>query len=344
MTSVRARMWGLAAICAAWVVAWPLLALESTRGLRGILGLSRDRGAYDLLALVYTGHESVVYAALFLASLVLFRAMLGVAFWFDRDRRALDALRWALDVRSVRAGFVVVLVFLFAMSFAPERWRDALWIAAWCFFLLALVVSRFAVGCPTTLVRDRDVGGWRLYWPGAGAVLVIAALWLISDLGLKLLAGVVADGSGAWMQAAMQAIVLPVEFALGLLGAAIWFGYRRGASLVQAWAALRRGSFLRAYLGSGVYGAVVACLLAAPILVVSLISIFIAPHYSDLMSTEPGALPWLLQRLDRLGQGFRADGWGLVLLPLMIWIGFADNRLIFRDGLGDRLGPDAPSR
>lgn len=343
MASVRARIWGLAALCAAWVVGWPLSALESTRGLRGMLDFSGDRGAYDLLALVHAGPESVLYAALFLVCLVSFRAMLGVVLWLDRDRRALDALRWAFGVRSVRASFVAVFAFLLAMLLVPEHWRDPLRTVALCVLLAAFVVSRFAIGCPTTLLRDRDVGGWRLYWPGVGALIAITVLWAVSDPGLKLLAAAIAEDSGFWAQAAIQAIVVPVDMVFVLVQAAIWFGYRRGASLAQAWAALRQWRFLRAYLGSGVYVALGGCLAAVPIIVTLLMAMYVAPQYGDPISTQSGSQFWLLQCLNRLGLAFRDDGWAFVLLPLIVWMGFADNRLIFRDGLGDRLGPEAPS-
>lgn len=339
MRFVRGRTWGIAAICAAWVVAWPMLALESTRGLRGVLDLSRDRGAYDLLALFYSGSEFVLYAALFLACLVLFRTILGAALWWDRERRALAALRWALKVRSVWVCAALALVLAFAMAISPYGWRDWLMIAAFCLFLLTVVAAWFITGHPETLMRERDIGGWRPYWPGGRAVVAVLSLSLASDVALKLLAIGVGDSAGVWAQIAIWIATTPIEIVVSLIGCAIWFGYRRRASLAEAWTALRSWPFLGAYLGLYAYMLVAACLVAVPMMVAASISIYIAPQYGNLES-----LPHVLRGLDRIGRALEESMWLFALLPFVVWLGFANNRLVFRDGLDGRLGPDAPDR
>ncbi len=337
--ALRARTWTLAALCAGWVVAWPMLALESTRGLRGILDVSRDRGAYDLVALFYSGSDFVLYAALFLACLVLFRAMLGAAVWLDRDRRALAALRWALKVRSVRVCAAVALLLVLGIAISPNDWRDGLMTAAFCLFLLTVVAALFITGHPETLMRERDIGGWRAYWPGRRAVVAVLLFSLACDVALKFLAIGVGGSAGVWAQIAVWIVTISIDVVVSLIGCAIWFGYRRRASLAEAWAALRRWSFLGAYLGLYAYMIVAACLVVVPMMVVASVSIYIAPQYGNFES-----LPHVLRWLDGIGRMLEDSTWLFAMLPVALWLAFAHNRLVFRDGLAGRLGPDAPNR
>lgn len=50
--SGRVKAWAIAAACALWVALWPLSLLEGTRGSPGLLDRSRDRGAYDFVAIL----------------------------------------------------------------------------------------------------------------------------------------------------------------------------------------------------------------------------------------------------------------------------------------------------
>lgn len=334
--------WMIALAGAAWVAAWPILALDSTRGLPGVLGLSSDRGALELLSLFYTGPEFVLYAAFFLALLVALRSALGLAGALDRHGRAWAAIRWAGAVHAVRTIFVIGALLCIAIVFAPEPWRQAVEIAALCIAALTLAAIPFLSTHPATLRRDTDVGGWRLYWPGGWALVAAAGLVLFANLGLPSVGHLAGEGRSGWVYAAIALPVFALQIALELTASALWFGYRRRPSLSRACAALRRREFLFGYLGFYVYASILGALVLVPPIVCTAVLIYIAPHYQAAAQTTGEPLPALLQGLAHLGQRMVPGNFFYVLLPLIGWGYFASQRLVFRDGLSAALGPEAP--
>lgn len=60
--------------------------------------------------------------------------------------------------------------------------------------------------------------------------------------------------------------------------------------------------------------------------------------------TTGSELPAVLQALLRLAHRFDGPAGDLLLLPLLLAVAFAERRLVFVDGLGGELGPEAGSR
>lgn len=334
--------WMIASAGAVWVAAWPILALDSTRGLPGVLGLSNDRGALELLSLVYTGREFVLYAAFFLAALVALRSALGLAGALDRNGRAWAAIRWAVAVRAVRAIFGVGALAGLGVVLAPEPWLRLVEAAALCIAALTLAAIPFLSTHPATLRRDTDVGGWRPYWPGGWAMVGVTGLVLFANLGLASAAHIAGEALGGWGYTAMVLPVFALQLALELTASAIWFGYRRRPSLTRASAALRRREFLFGYLGFYVYASILGALVLVPPIVCTALLVYIAPHYQAVAQTTGEPLPALLQGLAHLGQRMAPANFFYALLPFIGWGYFASQRLVFRDGLSAALGPEAP--
>lgn len=289
-----AKAWAVAALCALWGVAWPMVLLESTKGLRGLLGLSRDRGAYDLVAILYRGSDVVLYLWLFLLALVVFRLMLGLARWLDRERRVPMALRWALRVHSVRWSFAAIAVWAILVWVSPGAWEDALTVVAIGLYFVPLILSAFIASRPQTLLQAEDVGGWRPYWPGWRAMFVILGLFLIS-LALEASADLARSFAVSGAKLAIWASTMPLEIALDLVSAAAWFGYCSFGAFASTGRALGRWRFLRVYLGGYVYMAIAGCLVAVPIMVVAMVMVYIGPQYEDMARTLGQPLPGGMQ-------------------------------------------------
>jgi hypothetical protein len=331
----------MAAMCALWVVFWPLLLLESTRGLPGVLGLSRDRGAYDLVAIAYRGPDAVLALALFLAALLAFRTLFGLAHWLDRDRRVPAAWGWALRVHSVRWSLAFIPVWIMVAWMAPQSWRDPLEVVALGLFLL-FIPAAFVCGRPQTLLQTRTVGGWLPWWPGWRAVLFVLMLSLLSEL-----ADALCKLVAAWwpaVEVVFWITSIPLEVAVALTSAVVWFGYRRRAALATALGTLVRPDFLRSYLGGYAYMGIVAGLVVAPVLVLAVVRSYIGPQYEDMAHTTGTRLPIALQMFIASGHRFDGPVGQCLLLPLLLPIRFAEQRLIFVEGLRGILGPDAPAR
>ena len=345
MKSLRQRAmpvktWGIAALCALWIVAWPGALLESTRGLRGILDLSRDRGAYDLVAILYRGSDLVLYLWLFMAVLVVFRLILELAVWLDEERRVPMAMGWALRVHSVRWSFVLVAAWAILVGASPDTWRDALSSVAIGLYFVPLILSGFIASHPQTLVREKDVGGWRPYWPGMRSILVIAGLSVLT-MGVEESVSLVGAHAGSGAKQAMWIVAMLLETALDLAIAAVWFGYWAPGAPVRAWRALARWSFLRVYFGGYIYVFIAACLLAAPLLTLPMVATYIGPQYDDMARTTGQPLPEMLQCFLYASARFSGLVGTCLTLPFMLSLAFAERRLVFREGLSGVLGPDA---
>ncbi|MBW8849553.1 MAG: hypothetical protein JF600_02115 [Xanthomonadales bacterium] len=342
--SGRVKVWAIAAACALWVALWPLSLLEGTRGSPGLLDLSRDRGAYDFVAILYRGPDVVVHLSLFLVAWLAFRAMFGLALWLDRERRMVAAARWALRVHSVRWSFALVAIWAIVVGVAPATWREPLGRVAAVLVFLPMLAAHFITGRPQTLLQAGDVGGWRPWWPGwRAAVLVVVGLPLLSD-GVEVLGAIVA-GPGGWaVEAVSASAVFPLQIAIDLMAAAVWFGYGRTPAFARAWRGLCRPDFLRSYLAGYVFLGIATCLALAPILVLGVLLVYIAPQYEDMARTTGSELPAVLQALLRLAHRFDGPAGHLLLLPLLLAFGFAERRLVFVNGLGGELGPEAGSR
>lgn len=330
----------MAGICALWVVFWPLSLLESTRGLPGLLDLSRDRGAYDLVAILYRGPDALLALTLFLAVLLAFRTLFGLAYWLDRDRRVPAAWGWALRVDSVRWSLAFSPLWVMVAWVAPQSWRDALEAVALGVLLLC-IFAVFVCGRPQTLLQAQGVGGWRPWWPGWRAVLIVLMLSLLSDV-VNALYALAAASIGPAVQAVFWITSIPLELAIALASAAVWFGYRRPVAFGVALRALGRADFLRSYLGGYAYMGIAAGLVLAPVLVLTVVRVYIGPQYEDMAHTAGTRLPVALQVFISTGHHFDGRIGQCLLLPLLLPILFAEQRLIFVEGLRGVLGPDAP--
>jgi hypothetical protein len=339
---MRMRTWALAGLCAMWVVSWPMLLLESTRGLPGLLDMSRDRGAYDLVAIVYRGPDGVLGLSLFLAALLAFRTLLGLAQWLDRDRRVLAAWHWALRVHSVRWSLAFGLLWGMVAWMAPQPWRDALEAVA-LGVLLLYIFAVFVCGRPQTLLQAQGVGGWRPWWPGWHAVLIVLMLSLLSDV-VNALYALAAAPIGPAIRAVFWITSIPLGVAIALISAAVWFGYRHPVALTAALRTLVRRDFLRSYLAGYAYMSIAAGLALAPVMVLTVVRVYIGPQYEDMAHTVGIRLPVALQVFISTGHHFDGGVGQCLLLPLLLSILFAEQRLIFVEGLRGILGPDAPAR
>jgi hypothetical protein len=340
-----ARRWWYAALCAAWMTSWPLLVLESSRGMPGIISFRGDRGLYDLLEMVFQGPVWQLHLAVFLAFALIFRALLGAAAWLDRDGRAANTLRWVWAGRSLRRLALSAMILAVAMLALPSEARHIAGMASVLFALLASVVGYFFVWNPQTLQRESLAAWWRPHWPGWKTTAAVFALMLTASAGLDVAALWWGQDRRAWLQFLGWAASFLAEIALTLTAYAIWFGYRRRNALRTVWSRMCRLDLLRAYIALDVYSAIVFFLVAAPVLVSTIVAIYFEPQFQDWATAHGERLPWLFQSIAAAGRGFREDlVWLVFVLALgMLWA-FAEARLIFHDGLGAELGPDARRR
>jgi hypothetical protein len=327
------------------MTSWPLLVLESSRGLPGIMSLRGDRGIYELLEIVFQGPAWQLHLAVFLAFVLIFRALLAIAAWLDRDGRAVSALRWVWAARSFRRLVFLIMILAIAMLALPSDARHIAGMVGVLFALLASVVGFFFAWNPQTLQREVLVAWWRPHWPGWKTVALVFALSLTANAGLDLAVLWWGEDRRVWLQCLEWVASFLAEIALTFTAYAIWFGYRRRNALRTVWSRLRRLDLLRAYIALDVYSAIVFLLVAAPVLVSSIVAIYFEPQFQGWAESHGERLPWLLRNIAAAGRGFREDFvWMILVLQLgLLWV-FAEARLIFHHGLSAELGPDARRR
>ncbi len=339
------RRWWPALLCAAWAMSWPLLMLESSRGLPGIMFFRGDRGLYDLLDVFFQGPSWRWHLSVFLVAVLGFRALFGISAWLDRDGRAVAALRWAFAARSLRWMLLAMVLFVLAALVLPSLMRVMSSGIGMSLALIAYIAAYFFVWNPKTLQREHLIEWWRPYWPGLIAAVLVLVLSLVANAGLKLLAAWWGEGRSVWAQGLWGVGTLMVDIALTLTIYAIWFGYRRRSALRAAWSRLFRLDMLRAYLGFLVLEMIGFLLIAIPVMVSSIVAIYFEPQYLSWGETHTIHFSSLFQHMAAAGRGFVVNHlWVFFGLPLGLFFAFVEARLVFRDGLGAELGPQARRR
>ncbi len=327
------------------MTSWPLLVLESSRGMPGIMSFRGDRGIYDLLDIVFQGPAWQLHLAVFLAFALIFRALLGTAAWLDHDGRAANMLRWVWAARSLRRLALMAMILAVAVLALPSEARHIAGLVGMLFVFLMFVSAYFFAWNPHTLQGETLVAWWRPHWPGWKTVALVFALSMTASAGLDVAALWWGEGRRVWLLCLGWAASFLAEIALTFTAYAIWFGYRRRSALHTAWSRLCRPDLLRAYIALDVYSRIVFLLVAAPVLVSSIVPIYFEPQFQDWANTHGERLPWLFQSVAAAGRGFREDFvWAVLVLPLGLLWAFAEARLVFHDGLGAELGPDARRR
>ncbi len=319
--------------------------LESSRGLPGIMRFKGDRGLYDLLDVFFKGPSWQWHLSVFLVAALGFRVLFGIAAWLDRDGRAVAALRWTFAARSLRWTLLAMVSFVLAALALPSVMRGMTSGIGMSLALIVYIAAHFFVWNPKTLQRERLIEWWRLYWPGLLAAVLVLLLSLVANAGLKFLAAWWGEGRSAWAQGLWGVGTLMVDIALTLTIYAVWFGYRRRSALRTAWSRLFRLDMLRAYLGLRVLEVIGFLLIAIPVIVSSIVAIYFEPQYLSWGETHTVDFSWLFQSIAAAGRGFLTNHlWIFLGLPLGVFFVFVEARLVFREGLGAELGPQARRR
>ncbi|HEY1137459.1 MAG TPA: hypothetical protein VGE64_08200 [Xanthomonadaceae bacterium] len=344
---IRDTAWAL--LFALWCVAWVTGLVAATQGAPEIVTLQGNAGLRQTVATFIPLPYGVALFAWGVTAFVPMWVLLRLRRRLDPDGQCMASIRWSLSSKGFNLAVMVLaitasLVALAGASETFQAWSRSIspevvrFLSAWWFLLLLIASALFLIPVlmcllnPHTLARDRLERWWRPFWPGVAASAVAIACWGVIPALAEYLLDASLDWNHAWVFIPLLALNYLVAAASDLIAFAWWFSMRRTRHAVALAARLFRWSTLRAYLGFDLALAVAMIVIAVPVLLLSIFTLYVVPQYDDWQEAGMVDMP---TAYDALASTLRAMSesldWMLPGLTVLgVYLVIARGRLLYR--------------
>jgi len=334
-----ASRWILAALgFAVWCTGsvWGLL--ETTRSYPGIISMKPGRGAFELSEAALHMPAWQALACLFLLAFASMATVGGLRRWLDPDRLAIDAVFWVMRSKSLWLALAGTILLSVAGLLLPSDSRDNVVGGIEVAALVVMLLTPFAAWNATTLRRRELSAWWRLRWPGWDVLLLV--LMLISG-------GVAVDAAffigifhaawitGPWVAVLRACLSETASFLAWLLIAVVWIERTTISAGWRSFLGFLRWRRLRPLLWQTMIAAVVGIGVAIPILMATVLLVYVVPQYEELAKSGGTPLSWFLRSIAQLT---RQPSWWWFPLAAVggLWTNLAEGRLLALLGADDR--------
>ena len=301
-----------------------------TRPMPGIISFKSDLGAMELLEFAGVPYTTMLLSV-FLLGLLPPLLLHALRPWCDRGGKAVEALQWPLRtvwfwlpcLLWVVAGLAVLLLFSIT---------EIVGISSYVLVLLLGAVLPFVCLNSATLDASSPSSWWRPAWPGWTALKFGLATWLAATL--------LSVGLEWWAEVAdnlLTVLLWVLDEIVSLIAAVVFvcFWLNRGR-LQQAKADLRsiaNPAFIKGLLWQGLVLLYLPVLLGFPILIASMLLIYVVPQYEQFLQTMPMMQPAWMTMLTTAAEQEQSL-YLLAAVPLGLYLGLVQARFIRQHGVG----------
>lgn len=344
---IRDAAWAL--LFALWCVAWVAGLVAVTQGAPEIVTMQGNAGLRQTVAMLIPLPYGAALSAWAVVAFAPMWVLLRLRRRLDPHGRCMASIRWSLSSKGFNLAVMAVastasLVAVAGASEALQAWlrhvspEAVRFLSAWWFLLLLVAFAIFVIPMlmwllnPNTLARDRLERWWLPFWPGVAASAVAVACWGA----IPAFAEHIVDASLGWSHAWLFVPLLVLDYVLvaacDLFVFAWWFSMGRTRHAMALAGRLFRWPTLRAYLGFDLAFAVAMIVIAVPVLLLSIFTIYVVPQYDDFRETHMVDMPTVY---DALASTLRAMNesldWMLSGLTVLgVYLVIARGHLLYR--------------
>lgn len=342
-----AARWLLAAtVFAAWCTGSVWALLDATRSYPGIISMKPGRGAFELSQAFLHMPAWQTMGCLFLLAFASMAIVGGLRRLLDPDRMAIDAVFWVLRSKSLWLATAGTILLTVAGLLFRSDWGDDVIGGIEIVACVVMLLTPFLAWNAKTLRRRELSAWWRPVWPGWNApllALILIAGGLAADAAFFF--GIFDAGwmTGPWVVVLRTCLGEIASFLAGLLIALAWIGRATIPAGWRSFLMFLRWRRLRANLWQTLLLALVGVGVVIPILMATILLVYVVPQYEELAKSGGIPLSWFLRTIAQLAR--QPSAWWLPLAAIGgLWTSLAGGRLLVSLGAGVHPAPGLPER